>query len=283
MVAVITVRDMVELIDRLRSSTVGIGLVAAHQLAGPVEHHHGLVQRIADDGQDRGDRGHVELVRRDHEEADRQHDVVQGADDGADRQLPLEAEPEIDQHREHRQHDADRARLDEFARDARPDRLDAAELVVVVEGARAPSASTARLAASPPGWSGKRTETLPWPPNSCTSTSRRSRSRWRSGARLRHRPCPIFACSSISVPPLKSMPKFRPIVRNSTTVATDMNAESGKREAPEAHEVEVRSRRARGGARGARTSVERPQNGRAFGPRAIGTRARSSCGSWSRP
>ncbi len=97
-IAVITVRDMVELIERLSSSSV-VGLVAPHQLAGPVEHHHGFVERVAHDGEDRGDRGHVELDARDDEKPDRDDDVVQGADDGAQRQFPLEPEPQVEQHR----------------------------------------------------------------------------------------------------------------------------------------------------------------------------------------
>jgi hypothetical protein len=69
-----------------------------------------------------------------HEEAERQHDVVQGADDGPDRQLALEAEPEIGEYGEDRQDDADRARLDEFARDAGADGFDAREVVISGEG-----------------------------------------------------------------------------------------------------------------------------------------------------
>jgi hypothetical protein len=73
--------------ERSRSSSDRHGLVAPQQFAGAVEHHHGLVQRVADDGQDRRDRGQVELELRDQEEADGQHDVVQRAEDRADRQL----------------------------------------------------------------------------------------------------------------------------------------------------------------------------------------------------
>ena len=51
-----------------------------------------------------------------------------------DGQLPLEAEPEIEQHRDDREHDADGAGLDELARDARSHRFHAAEFIVVAEG-----------------------------------------------------------------------------------------------------------------------------------------------------
>ncbi len=37
-----------------------------------------------------------------------------------------------------------------------------------------------------------------------------------------------LACSSTRVPPLKSMPKFMPTVKNSSTASTDMAAENGK-------------------------------------------------------
>ena len=70
---------------------------------------------------------------RDDEEADRQHDVVQRADDRAHGELALEPEPQIKQDREHREDDADGAGLHELARDARTDGLDAAELVLALE------------------------------------------------------------------------------------------------------------------------------------------------------
>ena len=58
--------------------------------------------------------------------------VVHGGDDGADGELPFEAEPQVHQHGEDRHHDAERTGLDQFARHARPNHLDAAELVVLV-------------------------------------------------------------------------------------------------------------------------------------------------------
>ena len=39
---------------------------------------------------------------------------------------------------------------------------------------------------------------------------------------------PDLACTSISVPPLKSMPKFRPWVKNSVIATIDSSAEIGK-------------------------------------------------------
>ena len=85
-------------------------LVFAHHFADAVEHDDGLVERIADDGENRGDRGLVELELREGEEADRQQQIVHRADDRADRELPFEAEPQIGQHRQDRDDDAERAR-----------------------------------------------------------------------------------------------------------------------------------------------------------------------------
>ncbi len=74
----------------------------------------------------------------DDEEADRHDDVVDRRDDRADRELPFEAEPDIDQDQAQRDDDADRALPGEFARHRRADRLDAAEVVVVLAVRRAP-------------------------------------------------------------------------------------------------------------------------------------------------
>ena len=60
--------------------------------------------------------------------------IVHRADDRADRELPLEAEPEIGQDRDDGDDDAEGAALYEFGRDGRSDRIDAAELVVIREG-----------------------------------------------------------------------------------------------------------------------------------------------------
>ena len=55
----------------------------------------------------------------------RQHEIVHVGDHGAERELPFEAEPEIDQDADDREHQADRAVGQQLARDARPDHLDA--------------------------------------------------------------------------------------------------------------------------------------------------------------
>ena len=82
----------------------------------------------------RGDRGLVELDLGDAEEADGQQEVVHRADDRADRELPLEAEPQIGEDREDGDHDAERPALDKLGGDGRADRIDAAELIVGAKG-----------------------------------------------------------------------------------------------------------------------------------------------------
>ena len=63
---------------------------------------------------------------RDRHEADRQHDVVDVGDHGAERELPFEPEPEIDQDREDREHQAEHAVGQQFAGNARSHHFDAA-------------------------------------------------------------------------------------------------------------------------------------------------------------
>ena len=79
-------------------------LVAPQHLADAVVDDDGVVERIAEDGQQRRDAGQVEVDLRERHEADRQHDVVHVGDHGAERELPFEAEPEVDQDAEDREH-----------------------------------------------------------------------------------------------------------------------------------------------------------------------------------
>jgi hypothetical protein len=79
------------------------------------------VERVANDGENRGNRSLVELKLGDAEEADRQQEIVHRADDRADRELPFEAEPQIGQDREDGDDHAERSTLDKLGRDGRPD------------------------------------------------------------------------------------------------------------------------------------------------------------------
>src|ERR1700732_1748317 len=82
-------------------------------------------------------------------------------------------------------------------------------------------------AASPPGWSATRISTSAGPPNCCNCTSPSPRPL--SVARIAAiSAVPDLACTSRSVPPLKSMPKFRPWVKNSVIAKIESSAEIGK-------------------------------------------------------
>src|SRR6478752_2960622 len=81
-------------------------------------------------------------------------------------------------------------------------------------------------AASPPGCSATRISTSAGPPNCCNWMS--PRPRVLSVARIEAMSAePDFDCTSISVPPLKSMPKFRPWVKNRMIAMIDSVAEIG--------------------------------------------------------
>ena len=81
---VMIVRASVWLVARSISSLERHLLVAAQDLADAVEDDDGVVQRIADDGQDRRDARQVEVDLRRREEADRQDRVVDQRRHGAD-------------------------------------------------------------------------------------------------------------------------------------------------------------------------------------------------------
>src|SRR3954464_12776991 len=82
-------------------------------------------------------------------------------------------------------------------------------------------------AASPPGCSATRISTSAGPPNCCSWMS--PSPRVLSVARIAPMSAaPDLDCTSKSVPPLKSMPKFRPWVKNSVIATIDSKAEIGK-------------------------------------------------------
>ena len=79
-------------------------------LADPVVDDDGVVQRIADDGEDRGDDVEIELELGQREEAHRHPDVVEQGHQRADAELPFEPYPDVDGDPDHRQGDGERAR-----------------------------------------------------------------------------------------------------------------------------------------------------------------------------
>ena len=166
-------------------------LVAPQHFPDPVVDHDGVVQRIAENGQKRRDAGEVEIDLRDRHEADRQHDVVDVGDHGAERELPLEPEPEIDQDRKDREHQAEHAVGQQFAGNARSDHFDA----TIIDGsrrarrgpsARPPAARRRRRAVRRPG-SGRRQAR-----RTAAAGCRRVRGRRGSRASRRCRPCPTW-------------------------------------------------------------------------------------------
>ena len=84
-------------------------LVAAQHLADAVVDDDGVVERIAEDGEQRRDARQIEVDLHQRHVADGQHQIVHVGDHGAERELPFEAEPEIDQDREDREPEPDRA------------------------------------------------------------------------------------------------------------------------------------------------------------------------------
>ena len=76
----------------------------ARALADPVEHDHGVVQRIADHRENRRDRGQVEGHLREREESDHADRVVQHGENRAEREFGREAQQHVDQDQHQRRH-----------------------------------------------------------------------------------------------------------------------------------------------------------------------------------
>ena len=101
-------------------------LVAPQNFANTIVNDDRIVQRVAENRQQRRDAGEIEIDLRHRHEADRQHDVVDIGDHGAECELPFESEPQIDQDAEDREHQAEHAIGQQLAGDTRTDDFDAA-------------------------------------------------------------------------------------------------------------------------------------------------------------
>ena len=167
-------------------------LVTPQHFPDPVIDHDGVVQGVAEDRQQRRDTGEVEIDLGDRHEADRQHDVVDVGDHGAERELPFEPEPEIDQDRKDREHQAEHAVGQQFAGNARTHHFDAAIFDGCRRARRAPSCTAACCAASPPGCSATRIRTSAGPPNCCKLNVAEAETAQASHASWRYRPSPIW-------------------------------------------------------------------------------------------
>ena len=79
-------------------------------LLDAVEHDDRVVERVAQDRQQRRDRVRRDLAADERVDAERDHDVVDERDDGRDRHLVLEAHRDVEQDRRDRQRQAPAAR-----------------------------------------------------------------------------------------------------------------------------------------------------------------------------
>ena len=213
-------------------------LVAPQHLADTVVDDDRVVERIAENGQQRGDRGQVEIDLHHRHEAEREHEIVHVGDHGAERELPLEAEPEIDQDRADRRDDAERAIGQELARHARSDHLDAAIFDLLAE--RRPDLVdrcllrllAARLLRDADQHVGRPAELLQL---DIAELQRRSA----SCASCRDRPDRPWSAVRSACRRVKSMPRLRPGWKNRTIATIDSSAEIGKLIRRKLHEIEL--------------------------------------------
>ena len=84
--------------DWSSTSVGGQAAIGLETLADTIEHHDGIVQRIADHRQNGRDHRQIELGLGHGENADHQDRVVQHREDGAERQSPgMKAERDVDE------------------------------------------------------------------------------------------------------------------------------------------------------------------------------------------
>ena len=119
------------LVDRgVDHLAVGRSAHDRHVLADAVEHDHHVVERVAEDGQQRRHRGARHLPPGERVDRDRQPHVVDHREQRRQRELVLEPERQVeDDHREAEQDRVDRV-PDDLLAEHRPDRVEAHELVV---------------------------------------------------------------------------------------------------------------------------------------------------------
>ena len=143
------------LVDRLVADLgEGDPLLALEKLADAVEHDDRVVDRVADDRQERGDHDERHLAAAQREQAERDERVVREGDQAAEAEAEAEAEADVDQDRHEREQHGLRAGLAEVRADGRPDdlggldgELDATEALVAVEGLLDPGLDADRLGA----------------------------------------------------------------------------------------------------------------------------------------
>ena len=109
------------------SSRSFIVSVKAKVFPHPVIDDDFVVDRIPDQRQQGGDRGQVKIKTGQREEADGLRHVQHQCRDRTDRELPLEAEPDVNEHCQAGQADSQEAGAIQLAADFRSDNLDALE------------------------------------------------------------------------------------------------------------------------------------------------------------
>ena len=101
-------------------------------LTNPVEYHDGVVQRVTDDRQHRRQYRQVEGDLEERQDTDGHDHVVNQRNDGADRELPLKAESQVDQDAAERHQHAEAALVAQLFTDLRADELDTLDRCRVV-------------------------------------------------------------------------------------------------------------------------------------------------------
>ena len=103
---------------------MALGRAAAHEpevVANPIVDDDRVVERVAEHGQDRAQHGEVERPARQREDARRDEHVVQRGDDGADGELPAEAQHHVDEHENQREQQREAGVLEQILADLRAD------------------------------------------------------------------------------------------------------------------------------------------------------------------
>ncbi len=118
-------------IDQVRDIVTAQGLKA---FADPVRDHNGIVQRVPDHSQHRGEHREVERHLGQGEKPEHNQHIVYQGDHGADGKLKLETKGDIEHHQAQGDQHADAALVGQFFTDLRADKFVAAQADVVAHG-----------------------------------------------------------------------------------------------------------------------------------------------------
>lgn len=96
-------------------------VLALHVVVDAVEHDHGVVERVAEDREQRGDGVRVHLATHERVDAHHQDEVVEQRDDGHDAHLVLEADGDVDDDEQDGHEEGDERALDDACAPVRAD------------------------------------------------------------------------------------------------------------------------------------------------------------------